>query len=89
LEIHCGNCKARFVAYYGTEESADTETLDVEKCGLCGDDPFKPDNFTDAVLRLGGTGDGAECEARLARGSITTRADWPRPAPVRTLERHK
>jgi len=29
LELHCGNCQARFVAYYGTEESADTETLDV------------------------------------------------------------
>ena len=24
-----------FVAWYGTEEDADTETVDVEKCGLC------------------------------------------------------
>jgi hypothetical protein len=29
LEIHCENCEARFVAYYGTEENVDTETLDV------------------------------------------------------------
>jgi hypothetical protein len=29
LEIHCENCDARFVAYYGTEENVDTETLDV------------------------------------------------------------
>ena len=25
---------------------------DVDKCGLCGGDPFKKDNFKDAVLRL-------------------------------------
>jgi hypothetical protein len=36
LEVHCDNCQARFVAWYGTEEDADTETIDVEKCGLCG-----------------------------------------------------
>jgi hypothetical protein len=35
LEIDCGNCQARFVAFYGAEEDADTETIDVEKCGLC------------------------------------------------------
>jgi hypothetical protein len=52
LEVHCDNCQARFVAWYGTEEDADTETIDVEKCGLCGGDPFKKDNFKDATLRL-------------------------------------
>ena len=52
LEIHCDNCHARFIAWYGTEEDADNETIDVEKCGLCGGDPFKKDNFKDAVLRL-------------------------------------
>jgi len=52
LEIHCENCQARFVAWYGTEEDADTQTIDVEDCGLCGSDPFKKDNFKDAVLRL-------------------------------------
>jgi len=32
------------------EEGADTVTI--EKCGLCGGDPFKKDNLKDAVLRL-------------------------------------
>lgn len=52
LEVHCDNCKARFVAWYGTEEDADTETVDVEKCGLCGGDSFKKDVFKDTVIRL-------------------------------------
>jgi len=52
LEIHCDNCQASFIAWHGTEEDADTETIDVERCGLCGGDPFKKDNFKDAVLRL-------------------------------------
>ena len=52
LEVRCGNCKARFVAWYGTEEDADTETVDVEKCGLCGGDSFRKDVFKDAVIRL-------------------------------------
>jgi Zn finger protein HypA/HybF involved in hydrogenase expression len=52
LEIYCDNCQARFVAWYGTEEEADTETIDVEKCGLCGGDSFKRDNFKDCTLRL-------------------------------------
>ena len=52
LEIQCGNCGARFVAFYGTEEDASTETVETEKCGLCGGDPFKKDNFKDSVLRL-------------------------------------
>jgi hypothetical protein len=52
LEVHCDNCQARFVPWYGTEEDANTETIDVKKCGLCGGDPFKKDNFKDCVLRL-------------------------------------
>lgn len=52
LEVHCRNCGARFVAWYGSEEDADTEVKDVDKCGLCGGDPFKKDNLKDAVLRL-------------------------------------
>jgi hypothetical protein len=52
LKIHCDSCQARFVAWYGTEEDADTQTIDVEKCGLCGDDTFKKDNFKGATLRL-------------------------------------
>jgi hypothetical protein len=52
LEVRCDNCKARFVAWYGTEDDAPTDTIDVEKCGLCGGDPMKKDNFKDAVLRL-------------------------------------
>jgi len=41
LEVHCGNWGARFVAYYGTDEDADTETINLEKCGLCGGDPLR------------------------------------------------
>jgi hypothetical protein len=52
LEIHCGNCGALFIAFYGTEEDADTEVVDTDECGLCGGDPFKKDNFKDSVLRL-------------------------------------
>ena len=51
LEIHCDNCQARFIAWYGTEEDADTQTIEVEKCGLCGGDPFKKGNFKDSLLR--------------------------------------
>jgi hypothetical protein len=52
VEIHCANCQAHFVAYYGTKEDAKTETIEVEKCGLCGGDPLKRDNFKDCALRL-------------------------------------
>jgi hypothetical protein len=40
------------VAFYGTEDEAGTETVETEKCGLCGGDPFKRDNFKDSALRL-------------------------------------
>ena len=52
LEVRCDDCQARFVAWYGTEEGAETETVDAEKCGLGGGDPFEKDNFKDAALRL-------------------------------------
>ena len=52
LQIHCDNCQARFVAYYGTREDPETATIDVEKCGLCGGDSTKRDNFKDCALRL-------------------------------------
>jgi hypothetical protein len=52
LEIHCGNCQARFVGWYGTEEDAETENVNVEKCGLCGGDGFKKDAFRDTTIRL-------------------------------------
>ena len=51
LEIHWGNCGARFIAY-GTEEDAATQIVDTEKCGLCGADPFKKGNFKGAAIRL-------------------------------------
>ena len=47
--------RVRFIGWwkwYGTEEDADTETVDVEKCGLCGGGPFKKDNFKDCTLQL-------------------------------------
>ena len=52
LEVRCDDCQARFVAWYGTEEDAETETVDVEKCGLCRGDAFKKDVFKDTVIRL-------------------------------------
>jgi len=52
LEIHCGNCGARFIAFYGTAEDAATQIVDTEKCGLCGADQFKKGNFKDAVIRV-------------------------------------
>ena len=52
LEIHCGNCGARFIAFYETEEYAATQIVDAEKCGLCGADQFKKGNFKDAVIRV-------------------------------------
>src|SRR5262249_47757287 len=30
LEIRCGNCGAKFIGFYGTEEDAGTETVDTE-----------------------------------------------------------
>ena len=33
-------------------EDAETETVYVGKCGLCGGDGFKKDNFKDCMLRL-------------------------------------
>src|SRR5215469_14260345 len=50
--VRCENCQARYIAWHGTEEDDETETANVERCGLCGGDPFKRDNFKDAVIRL-------------------------------------
>lgn len=52
LEVHCRNCGAPFVAWYGEEEDAGSEVKDVDKCGLCGGDPMKKGNLKDTVLRL-------------------------------------
>ena len=52
LEVHRDKCQARFVAWFGTEDDAETATVDVEKCALCGGDALKKDNFKDCVLRL-------------------------------------
>jgi len=49
LEVHCQNCRAKFIAWYG---DAGTQTIDVEKCGLCGGDPWRRDIFKDSVLRM-------------------------------------
>jgi len=32
VEVQCGNCGARFVTWYGTDEDARTEMKDVVKC---------------------------------------------------------
>jgi hypothetical protein len=34
------------------EEDAETETVNVKKCGLCGGESFKRDVFKDTVIRL-------------------------------------
>jgi hypothetical protein len=60
--------RQRFIAYYGAEEDADTDTIDVEKWGLCGGDQFKKDDFKDCVIRLIAQVT-AECEARRLVGS--------------------
>jgi hypothetical protein len=64
LEVRCDNCKARFVAWYGTEEEAETETVDVEKCGLCGGDSFKKRQLQGLHLATDGAGDCARRQAR-------------------------
>ena len=47
---------SRRVALGGAGESPTrsrgSQVKDVDKCGLCGGDPIKKDNFKDAVLRL-------------------------------------
>jgi NAD-dependent SIR2 family protein deacetylase len=67
LEIHCDNCQARLVAWYASEEEAETETVDVEKCELCAGDSFKKHvlRYRDPADRAG---DRAERKARLSRG---------------------
>ena len=51
LEVRCGNCQARFVACYGTDEDPTTRLSTCEKCG-CGGDSFKKYVFKDTVIRL-------------------------------------
>ena len=51
MEVRCGNCSARFIAWYG-DDDGDMQTKDVEKGGICGGDPTKRDIFKDSVLRL-------------------------------------
>ena len=52
MELHCDSCQARFVAWYGTEEDADIPTIEVQKCGLCGDDTHSSE-ATSRVRRYG------------------------------------
>jgi hypothetical protein len=62
--IHCDNCLRRFVAYYGTKEDAEPETIDVEKFGPCGGDPSKV-----TISRTGALRQVAELTARnIKRG---------------------
>jgi hypothetical protein len=51
LEVNCLHCGAKFVAYYGYDED-NVETVEVQKCGLCGGDEFKRGNFKNATIRL-------------------------------------
>jgi len=65
LEVHCRNCGARFVAWYGSEEDADAEVKDVDKCGLCGGDLVQEGQPQGLRLAAGTAGDGAERQAKL------------------------
>jgi len=51
LEVNCLNCRAQFIAYYGFDKE-NVETVEVQKCGLCGGDEFKRDNFKGATIWL-------------------------------------
>jgi len=55
---------ARFIAYYGTEEDADTESIELEKCGLCAA-PLQERQFQGLRLATDRAGCRAEGEARL------------------------
>jgi hypothetical protein len=48
LEVHCSNCGARFVAYYGSDEEANY-AVDVKSCGLCHCDEYRRGNFKGAT----------------------------------------
>jgi len=39
LEIHCGNCRAKFRPWYGANDSG-LQTIQVNRCGLCEGDPL-------------------------------------------------
>jgi hypothetical protein len=51
LEVHCSNCGAKFVAYYGSDEEA-IYTVDVNSCGLCHGEEHRRGNFKGATIRL-------------------------------------
>jgi hypothetical protein len=51
LEVSCLNRRAKFVAYYGDEEE-ETDTVEVQKCGLCRGNEFNCDNFKHATIRI-------------------------------------
>jgi hypothetical protein len=52
VEVHRDNYQARFVPWYGPTKAPTPRRSAFEKCGLCGGNPFKRDNFRDCVLRL-------------------------------------
>jgi len=51
LEVHCANCGARFVAYYGQDEEVIC-SVHVRACGLCHGEAYRRDNFKGATIRL-------------------------------------
>lgn len=51
LEVHCGNCQARFTAWYAAND-IDAKLMHVKRCGLCGGDPPMKGLYKDCSLRL-------------------------------------
>jgi hypothetical protein len=51
LEVHCANCGAKFVAYYGYDEENE-ESIEVRSCGLCHGEEHRRGNFKNATIRL-------------------------------------
>ena len=51
LEVHCGNCRAKFRPWYGANDSG-VQTIHVNGCGLCGGDPLMKLMYEGCGLQL-------------------------------------
>src|SRR5262245_62011139 len=51
LEVQCGNCRAKFRAWYGASDSG-LQTIHVNRCGLCEGDPLMKLMYKGCGLQL-------------------------------------
>lgn len=51
LEVNCGNCRAKFRAWYGANDSG-VQTIHVNRCGLCEGDPLMKLMYEGCGLQL-------------------------------------